>query len=124
MRKCTKCKKLLTILNFYKETNGRWKSWCKRCCNDYINNWRKKNPERFKHNNKVKQQRYRDKNPLKTHARNAIKKALREGQLHKTPCEICYKRKVEAHHSNYLEPLQVRWLCMKHHKELHLTICE
>jgi hypothetical protein len=33
-------------------------------------------------------------------------------------CEICGK-KAEAHHDDYGKPLEVRWLCFKHHREWH-----
>jgi hypothetical protein len=37
----------------------------------------------------------------------------------KQPCSICGAPKAEKHHKNYDAPLDVVWLCRKHHKEQH-----
>jgi ribosomal protein S27AE len=39
--------------------------------------------------------------------------------LIKQPCEVCGNLKAQAHHDDYSKPLQVRWLCQKHHTEHH-----
>ncbi len=31
-------------------------------------------------------------------------------------CSDCGETKVEAHHEDYSKPLDVEWLCKKHHK--------
>lgn len=45
--------------------------------------------------------------------------ALRNGSLQKMPCEKCGKEKTQAHHDDYSKPLDIRWLCSKHHSEHH-----
>ncbi|UOF80573.1 putative hnhc nuclease [Caudoviricetes sp.] len=36
------------------------------------------------------------------------------------PCEVCgTDNKVHRHHDDYSKPLQVRFLCPKHHKAIH-----
>ena len=45
--------------------------------------------------------------------------AIRDGKLTKQPCEVCGDTAVDAHHDDYLKPLDVRWLCRKHHLEHH-----
>lgn len=54
----------------------------------------------------------------KFRARNSVYKQVKSGILIKTPCEICGKEKVEAHHTDYRKPLQINWLCRKHHMEI------
>ena len=43
---------------------------------------------------------------------------LRDNNLERQPCEICGE-KAEAHHDDYDNPLEVRWLCFKHHRGWH-----
>ena len=49
----------------------------------------------------------------------AVNNAKRDGKLIKQPCEICGANYVHAHHCDYNKPLDVLWLCPKHHKEWH-----
>lgn len=62
---------------------------------------------------------YRQRHPEKAKAHDAVKNAIRDGKLMRDACEICGTPDAEAHHDDYLEPLKVRWLCFKHHKETH-----
>lgn len=52
-------------------------------------------------------------------ARTAVQLAIKTGKLQRQPCEICGCEKTEAHHDDYNRPLDVRWLCVNHHKEWH-----
>lgn len=61
--------------------------------------------------------RWAKRNPEKREAHKQVMYALRRGQLNKMPCEVCGQTKVEAHHENYSIPLNVVWLCKKHHVE-------
>jgi|WetSurSiteA1Bulk_404760.scaffolds.fasta_scaffold143144_2 hypothetical protein len=53
--------------------------------------------------------------------------AIKKGLLEKKPCEVCgienderrIRRNVIAHHENYSDYLNVRWLCWRHHKAVH-----
>jgi hypothetical protein len=51
-------------------------------------------------------------------ARRMFHHYFRDHHLQKQSCEIC-GAVAEAHHDDYSKPLQVRWLCFKHHRELH-----
>lgn len=58
---------------------------------------------------------FRAKNPEKNRAHAAVSRALRSGKLIKGPCEKCGAENVDAHHDDYSKPLDVRWLCRRHH---------
>ncbi len=44
-----------------------------------------------------------------------VEKALERGQLVRLPCEVCGDKGAQAHHDDYAKPLDVRWLCKRHH---------
>lgn len=56
---------------------------------------------------------------LRRRARYALNHAIRDGKIIKKTCEKCGNEKSEAHHEDYNKPLEVVWLCFKHHRELH-----
>ena len=62
---------------------------------------------------------WRKRNLMKARAHLKVARAVRKGILNKQCCEICSHEKVEAHHPNYNEPLNVVWLCRQHHAEIH-----
>jgi ribosomal protein S27AE len=70
-------------------------------------------------NNKPKiaesNRRYVAANPKKRAAHTAVEKQL----MSIVPCETCGSISVSAHHDDYDKPLDVRWLCSKHHREWH-----
>ena len=41
------------------------------------------------------------------------------GRIFKKPCKVCGDLNVEAHHEDYSKPLDVVWLCHKHHGVVH-----
>lgn len=53
-------------------------------------------------------------------ARELFNHYMRDKHIDRQPCEICGE-KAEAHHDDYNKPLDVRWLCFKHHREWHKT---
>jgi len=62
--------------------------------------------------------KFKERNPVKRAAQVAVGNALRNGRLTRKPCEKCGAR-AQAHHDDYSKPLDVRWLCTKHHAEWH-----
>lgn len=101
----------------------------------WMRNWRKNNPEKHKELQKKNWKKYKEKhpdrlrikvakavkkwrslNPEKALAHRAVFVAVRKGTLNKTPC-FCGSLIVEAHHTDYSKPLDVIFLCKKHHVE-------
>lgn len=57
--------------------------------------------------------------PHKRKATELLNRAVKKGTVTKKPCEVCGENKVEGHHTDYSKPLDVQWLCRKHHVEVH-----
>ena len=64
---------------------------------------------------------WQKRNGEKRKAHNALNNAIGRGLIQKQPCFCCGETTVEAHHPDYSHPLDVVWLCHKHHKEAHRT---
>lgn len=60
--------------------------------------------------------------PEKVAARRALRTALDSGVMIRNPCVVCGERKSHGHHEDYSRPLDVVWLCTKHHAERHREI--
>ena len=108
---------------------------CKVCVCAYARQHRKTNPDYYKQYESARSQTTkrkvlatrvtkedRAKHPDRYKARTAVNNAIKKGLLLKTPCELCNDSRVEAHHVDYSEPLQVIWLCAKHHRATHFSI--
>ena len=65
------------------------------------------------------QAKWRERNPLKRWAHLATASAVNRGLITRQPCEVCGADQTDAHHDDYSRPMAVRWLCRKHHKDLH-----
>lgn len=131
---CFKCGLLKPIYDFYTHPNmadGHLNK-CKLCSRkDVRQNYRKNEAyyhEYDKKRRKTSQRRRaaslnckknRIRFPDKNKARQKVCYAKRRGKLVEQPCEICGALKVMAHHEDYSKPLDVIWLCPKHHKWIH-----
>jgi len=54
----------------------------------------------------------------KDKARSTLNVALNRGIISKKPCFYCNNENVEAHHEDYNKPLEVIWVCKKHHMKI------
>lgn len=63
------------------------------------------------------------KHPDRKYAHGVVARALRSGKLQKLPCWVC-GAEAEAHHPDYSSPLDVVWLCDRHHKQAHVLVKE
>jgi hypothetical protein len=132
MKQCFKCRKTLPLEEFYQHkmmADGHLGK-CKECAKRDEKKRRKSHPERFSMYERIRfqrperkrqiletQRRRRAKFPEKARAYGAVRYAVKSGKLVRGPCEICGKTQVQAHHKDYSRPLDVQWLCFKHHRE-------
>lgn len=87
---------------------------------EYHRNYRKKNEKKLKAYWRKYRKKYRSRNGTKKdQARDKVKWAISKGKLIKKNCEVCGIENTEAHHPDYSKPLEVKWLCRKHHHDLH-----
>lgn len=60
-----------------------------------------------------------DEKLIRIKARSDVNHAIRDGKLDRMPCVVCGNERSEGHHEDYSKPLDVIWLCRKHHREVH-----
>lgn len=133
MRICHDCKTAKNENEYYKGS----KSYCKDCSKARTNKFRLENPDKWrairhrtinKNKEKIskyykewysKNGRYRD--SKKTNAHALVKKAVKEGVLHRPKlCSKCNETgRIEGHHKDYYKPLEVEWLCNRCHRIIH-----
>ena len=66
--------------------------------------------------------RWAENNKNKVASQRILQNAVKSGRIERRPCRACGATEVEAHHEDYSKPLDVVWLCDKHHKERHVQI--
>ena len=128
MRTCNRCGKTQCLTAYNNKTVGpNGKSLrCKTCTreesrtyridhrdelNTYRRKWGKENPE--------KRQSAEAPFAYQMTVRAKVRIAVKTGKLTRKPCVKCGAAKVEAHHADYSKPLDVMWMCKKHHMALH-----
>lgn len=77
--------------------------------------WAEKNPEGRKQN----LMKYNKKSQKEIAARRVVNNRIRDGHIEKESCIICGHTEAEAHHADYSKPLEIQWLCRKHHAAWH-----
>lgn len=71
--------------------------------------------------------RERLKNPVTRHRKQVayiLHNAIRSGEIKRLPCGVCGEEPADGHHDDYSKPLEVQWLCRKHHGEHHAMMRE
>ena len=141
MKRCSRCKieKELNEFNKDKSSKDGLRYRCKLCekqyyqlnreeKNQYQKQYRQLNREKIREYSQLNKEKinqnknqYYHRNPEKQKARLKLNNAVRRGKIHKPVfCSSCDSdRHLEAHHTDYSNPLQVLWLCRSCHRELH-----
>lgn len=129
MKTCFKCNRQLPPEEFYRHPmmgDGRLGK-CKVCTRkDVRENYAKRREQYLEY----ERQRYgpervasiwasKQRHPERDAARKKVQAAVKAGRIVKLPCEVCGDSKSEGHHDDYTKPLEVRWLCRRHHREAH-----
>lgn len=134
-KQCTKCgeTKFLTEYYFCKSNADRRQGVCKSCWktrqvkqmrSETRKRWEKKRWQRPEYREYQRQRAYvwKNENREKVEAHYAVRDAIRNGEMKRGRCSVCGSvRMVDAHHHDYSQPLNVTWLCRKHHGEAQRT---
>lgn len=133
MKICKSCARELPLDGFYRN-KGRVMGKCKAChcagvrrhraMSDNARAYdrgRAATPERKRHAREITI-KWRRENPEKYRAQTLVGNALRDGRLLKEPCLLCGSPYVHAHHEDYSQPLNVIWLCPRHHHLGHSVL--
>ena len=136
MKICIVCKTDKDLNEYYSDNikKDKKKNVCKECYDSQVSQYRK--TEKSKKIRKVMSKRYysSDKGKLKIaeqskrynklngRCNKIIYNAIKENKILKGICMVCKEAKTDAHHENYNKPLEVLWLCRKHHKQLHASM--
>ena len=140
MKKCFKCGEDKCFSQFYKHPKmgdgllGKCKECTKKDSNDRFKeklldpqwaiNERKRQrekEERRRNDGKVKKSIALKKCCQKP-ANRILSYAIKSGKVIPLPCEVCEKIKSQGHHENYSMPLDVVWLCTRHHNDRHIHL--
>jgi len=137
-KKCFKCGIEKKLFEFYKhkEMKDGYLNKCKSCTkkdtkNNYNKNiinyklyeWKRSDYEHRKLLRKNYYNKNKKRHRKKQTALNAnisLSNAIRDKKIIKGKCLICNTDKnIQGHHFDYSKPLEVWWLCIKHHNRIH-----
>ncbi|WDA36430.1 hypothetical protein [Sphingobium sp. YC-XJ3] len=132
VRACTACSAEITIT----EQMCKYSKYvCGPCRSKAAVEWAKRNREKKRASNNSYHARnssrradrtraYRERNPAKRIAHQAVQTAVRNGTLIRQLCSECGADNAHAHHDDYSRPLDVIWLCHEHHMQRHAMLAE
>lgn len=133
-KKCIHCGHVKVRLDFYSHPQmaGGFDSKCKECAKkavairrlSKIEDVRAYDRERSKHPARIAasaehSKRWRAEDRRRARAHSAVARAIRSGEIEKSPCCVCGSEKSMAHHESYDRPLDVVWYCQPHHSARH-----
>jgi len=148
MKTCSTCKKEKPVDEFYRDKqrkDGRYPV-CKSCKNASSVKFRKKYYEEYYNDPEKKRRQYElhevyqsrpefeaqrkryqkgrtakfaKRHPDRYQAMYTFNNAIRLGKIKRGNCEVCGEENAQGHHEDYSKPLEVIWLCRRHHMNLH-----
>jgi len=145
-KQCSRCREVKPLADFTKcpRYTGGYSTWCRTCHSAYSRErnktnaahrrayWRAYSEPRREHIRAYGRQYCREHlaefrarlNKVPRVVRNARERVyewVKLGKLTKGPCTVCgtTQGQIEGHHEDYGKPLDVLWLCAKHHSRLH-----
>lgn len=116
--KCRKCQKHKSLDSFWKD-KSRGSGVCS-ICKDCYRNSDYGDVKRTYIREYMRKYVLLEENQLKLATRRITKNAIKKGEIKVKPCEKCGE-KAEAHHVNYKDPYDLKWLCDLHHRNEHAT---
>lgn len=134
MKTCRRCSTSKPLTEFYahSQMGDRHLSVCKECVKARVKKHRSENDsvreyDRWRYQTQTGRKQkaievarnWRKKRPDAYKAQTALNNAVRDGRIIKQPCSVCGESKTHAHHHDYSKPLDVEWLCAKHHHRKH-----
>ena len=129
LKTCRLCNKLKPLGEYHKESHtkdGR-RSECKKCrCALRTQRYHKgkasslgdSSIDSIVQENKSRREE-KSNQRFKYLIRKVTRHAIRSGKMEKRDCEVCGASRVEVHHNDYNKPLDVTFLCHKHHVGWH-----
>ena len=125
MKKCKDCGKVKEDGDFFKDARAKsgLYTYCKECFRKRIKSSENNHSERFREYQREYQRKYHSsyqiskKEKPKYLCRKKTEWLVRSGKIKKENCRLCGNQKSEAHHEDYSKPLEIQWLCKKHHAE-------
>jgi len=132
MKACRTCNVAKPLQEYYahSEMADKHLNKCKECVKKRIRKHRIAHNDKHRDIDRAKYHRRRaagkirtrPTDPLKKRAHTEVGNALRRGDLTRPDdCELCEEpqSRIEAHHDDYKQPLNVRWLCAVCHHRVH-----
>ena len=136
MKRCNLCRESKARDRFHVHNGSpdRLHSRCKQCRNLYYRNYRKKNSialrsqyKKWRENSKQAQTPRTERGSyckIKSRVSATVNRAIKSGELIKpNNCSACGSKAtghgLQGHHEDYGKPLEVTWLCVACHCQVH-----
>lgn len=114
LKRCSRCRKTKPREDFNRNRSkpGGRHQYCRECAKGFG-----RDPVRYAETIRA----WVAANPEKRHAHNLLNDAVRTGKIIRPDsCEDCGSDSpLHAHHTDYSQPLDVRWLCASCHRRRH-----